>query len=66
MDLEKAKGNLLTSDLSCFFEPEGMAIVGSFKEGYFGGYVVIKSLLSAGYAGQIYPINPGYKEVLGL
>jgi len=66
MDLEKAKGNLLKSDLSCFFEPEGMAIVGSFKEGFFGGYVVIKSLLSAGYAGQIYPINPGYQEVLGL
>lgn len=53
-------------DLSSFFEPESIAIIGSFREGFFGGYVVVKSLLNAGYSGQIYPINPAYKEVLGL
>jgi acetate---CoA ligase (ADP-forming) len=54
-------------DLTPFFEPEGLAVIGSFKEGVFGGYVVVKSLLEAGYKGNIYPINPGnYKEVLGL
>ena len=45
-------------DLTTFFEPEGVAVVGSFKEGVFGGYVVIKSLLEAGYKGNIYPVNP--------
>ena len=55
------------SDLTPFFEPEGVAVIGSFKEGVFGGYVVVKSLLEAGYKGNIYPVNPGsYKEVLGL
>jgi acyl-CoA synthetase (NDP forming) len=55
------------SDLATFFEPEGVAVIGSFKEGVFGGYVVIKSLLEAGYKGNIYPVNPGaYKEVLGF
>ena len=55
------------SDLTPFFEPEGVAVIGSFKEGVFGGYVVVKSLLEAGYKGSIYPVNPGsYKEVLGL
>jgi acetate---CoA ligase (ADP-forming) len=50
-----------------FFEPEGLAVIGSFKEGVFGGYVVVKSLLESGYKGNIYPVNPGsYKEVLGL
>ena len=54
-------------DLTPFFEPEGVAVIGSFKEGVFGGYVVIKSLLEAGFKGNIYPVNPGsYKEVLGL
>ncbi len=53
-------------DLSPFFEPESVAIIGSFREGFFGGHVVIKSLLNAGFSGQIYPVNPAYKEVLGL
>ncbi len=55
------------SDLTKFFEPRGLAVIGSFKEGVFGGYVVIKSLLEAGYEGNVYPVNPGgYKEVLGF
>ncbi len=49
-----------------FFEPESVAVIGSFREGGFGGYVVVKSLLEAGYAGQIFPVNPGYREVLQL
>ena len=54
-------------DLTPFFEPEGVAVIGSFREGVFGGYVVVKSLLKSGYKGNIYPVNPGaYKEVLGL
>lgn len=51
---------------SSFFEPDSVAIIGSFKEGVFGGYVAVKSLLKAGYTGKIYPVNPSYKEVLGL
>jgi acetyltransferase len=52
--------------MELFFEPRSVAVVGSLKEGYFGGYVVIKSLLNAGFAGKIYPVNPSYQEVLGL
>ncbi|MFH1351359.1 MAG: CoA-binding protein [Pseudomonadota bacterium] len=53
------------SELSQFFEPQGIAVFGSFKEGIFGGYMVVKSLLEAGYKGRIYPVNPAYKQVLG-
>jgi len=53
-------------DFSLFFEPQSVAIIGSFRKGTFGGYVVIKSLLEAGYGGQIFPVNPAYKEVWGL
>ncbi len=54
------------SVMELFFEPESVAIVGSLKEGYFGGYVAIKNLLNAGFAGKIYPVNPSYQEVFGL
>ncbi len=52
--------------LSLFFEPQSVAVIGSLKEGYFGGYVVIKTLLNAEFGGKIYPVNPSYQEVLGL
>ncbi len=52
--------------LDLFFEPESIAVIGSFREGGFGGYVVVKSLIEAGYEGNIFPVNPGYREVLQL
>jgi acyl-CoA synthetase (NDP forming) len=54
------------SDLSLFFEPKSVAVIGSLREGYFGGYVVIKTLLNAGFKGKIFPVNPSYQKVLGL
>jgi len=38
------------NDLTSFFEPEGVAVIGSFKEGVFGGYGVVKFLLEGGYS----------------
>jgi len=55
-----------SSDLCRFFEPGSIAVIGSFRESFFGGYVIVKSLLKAGYKGRIFPINPAYKEVHGL
>jgi acyl-CoA synthetase (NDP forming) len=52
--------------LSRFFDPQSIAVIGSFRESFFGGYVIVKSLLEAGYKGNIFPVNPGYKEVHGL
>jgi len=54
------------SVMELFFEPQSVAVIGSLREGYFGGYVAIKTLLNAGFAGKIYPVNPSYQEVLGL
>jgi acetyltransferase len=54
------------SVMELFFEPRTVAVIGSLKEGYFGGYVVIKTLLNAGFGGKIYPVNPSYQKVLGL
>jgi acyl-CoA synthetase (NDP forming) len=63
---KKSKQCPSESDLSDFFEPRGIAIIGSFRKGLFGGYVVVKSLLKAGYSGRIYPINPAYTDTHGL
>jgi len=52
--------------LSRFFEPRSIAVIGSFRENFFGGYVIVKSLLKAGYKGKIFPVNPAYKAVHGL
>jgi acyl-CoA synthetase (NDP forming) len=49
-----------------FFEPRGLAVIGKLSDGIFGGRVVVHSLLEAGYGGGIYPVNPGYEEVLGI
>lgn len=54
------------NNFSLFFEPKSIAVIGSFRQGVFGGYVVVKNLLEAGYPGGIYPVNPSYEEVMGL
>ncbi len=48
-----------------FFNPAGIAIIGSFRPGFFGGYLAVKTLMDGGFKGKIFPVNPSYKEVLG-
>jgi acetyltransferase len=55
-----------STDLTPFFEPRNLAIIGSFKEGLFGGHVAIQSLKRCGFKGGIFPVNPSSREVLGL
>ena len=55
------------SSLSSFMTPKGVAVIGSLKEeGWFGGYIVIRDLLNGPYTGAIFPVNPSYREVLGV
>jgi acyl-CoA synthetase (NDP forming) len=49
-----------------FFEPESVAVIGASRSPGKGGYNIIENLLRLGYAGQVYPINPRAKEILGL
>ena len=54
------------SNLGTFFEARSVAVIGSFKEAWMGGYGVVKNLLNFGFCGNIHPINPSYSEVLGM
>ncbi|MBW1689693.1 MAG: hypothetical protein DRG87_08205 [Deltaproteobacteria bacterium] len=52
-------------DLSCFFEPKGIAVVGASPDERKGGCSLLKNV-AFGYSGTIYPVNPRHKEVLGI
>ncbi len=57
---------LYENSLDPFFDPQTIAVIGSLKEKLFGGYVAIRSLIKAGFKGEIYPVNPSYREINGL
>ena len=54
------------SRLKVFFEPRSIAIIGASCDPLKPGGVPVEALLKRGYAGNIYPVNPRYQELLGL
>ena len=56
-----------TRALEQIFTPNSIAVIGaSDKQGSLGG-AVLRNVASAGFVGQMYPVNArGYKEVAGL
>jgi len=55
-----------TNGLKPFFEPGSVAIIGASRTPGKAGHNIIENLLRLGYEGQIYPVNPGAKSILGL
>ncbi len=53
-------------DITCLFEPRSVAVVGASKDPKKIGYTLVHNIISSGYAGKIFPINPSGGEVLGL
>ncbi|MBW2311324.1 MAG: CoA-binding protein [Deltaproteobacteria bacterium] len=66
MTAHRALPSHFRDNLRGFFDAQSIAVIGTFREGWFGGSVVITSLFNAGYKGKIYPIHPTHKEVHGL
>jgi acyl-CoA synthetase (NDP forming) len=52
-------------DLKPLLSPNSIAVVGA-SEKAGPGRQVLENLVQLGYKGQIYPVNPGYEEILGL
>lgn len=52
-------------DLDCFFAPRGVAVVGATGNKVKGGYGIIANMLES-FPGEVYPVNPGRDEVLGV
>ena len=53
-------------DLSAFFQPHGVAVIGASREPHKMGYGVVRNLVQYGYQGAIYPVNPNADTILGL
>ena len=54
------------SPLSAMLEARSVAVVGASRRAGSVGETMVSELQVGGFAGPIYPVNPGYGEVLGL
>ncbi len=52
--------------LDSFFNPESVAVIGASNNPGKIGYAIVKNLIDSGFAGGIYPVNPGESEIKGL
>ena len=52
--------------MKVFFEPESVAVFGSMRDGKGLGFRAITNMLTFGYGGRVYPVNPSCDEVLGI
>ena len=54
------------STLDAFFNPKSVAIAGASSDPKKPGNTAVKNLLSMGYRGKIFPVNPRENSILGL
>ncbi|MCR4407501.1 MAG: acetate--CoA ligase [Anaerolineae bacterium] len=52
--------------LEMFFAPRSVAVIGASREPGKLGYGVLSNIITHGYEGKVYPINPKADEILGL
>jgi len=55
----------MRSDLTPFFNPRGVAVIGASSNPGKLSFGIIKNLTQYGYQGGIYPVNPNAKDILG-
>ena len=53
-------------DITTLFKPRSVAVIGASSKPGKVGNIVVKNLLSSGYSGKIYPINPKEEVIEGL
>ncbi|MCU0959485.1 MAG: acetate--CoA ligase family protein [Pirellulaceae bacterium] len=53
-------------DLSPFFSPRSIAVVGASRKEGSVGHALVRNLIYGGYTGVIYPINPKAKGIQGI
>lgn len=58
--------HLTPSSIAPFFIPSSIAVIGASRTPGKGGNIILRNLLKAGFKGDIYPVNPTVKEILGL
>lgn len=56
----------MKQDLTTFFKPKSIAVVGASKNSVKIGHATLKNILISDYHCDIYPINPHEQQILGL
>ena len=56
----------MTGNLTPFFEPEAVVVIGASSVPGKPGHEVVRNILANGYAGKLYLVNPRGGEILGL
>jgi len=56
----------VTPALQSFFAPASVAVVGASTKPGKVGHNLLRNLITAGFRGPIYPVNPHASEILGL
>jgi acetyl coenzyme A synthetase (ADP forming)-like protein len=54
------------SEIKYLFEPRSIAVIGASHEKKKIGYSILNNIISGGYKGKIFPVNPQGGEILGL
>ncbi len=53
-------------NLEKIFRPQRIAVVGASNRPESVGYVILKNLVSSGFQGVIYPVNPKHEAIQGI
>ena len=53
-------------DIKYLFEPRSVAVIGASSKVGKLGHTVVSNLVSSGYRGKIYPVNPAGGEILAI
>lgn len=56
----------MAKDLTNFFSPKSVAVIGASRRPEKVGAIVLKNIIESKYQGKIYPVNPNAEEVSGL
>lgn len=54
------------TEIRRLFEPQALAVIGAARDENKIGYKILKNILTGGYKGKIFPVNPQGGEILGL
>ncbi|GFK95054.1 hypothetical protein NNJEOMEG_02907 [Fundidesulfovibrio magnetotacticus] len=52
--------------LDALFSPKNVAVIGASRTPGKIGHTILKNMIEAGYAGELFPVNPNAESVLGL
>jgi len=53
-------------EFDSLFRPKSVAVIGASARKGSVGYIYLDSIISGGYKGRIYPVNPRYESIQGL